>query len=168
MSLCSRCTLPTHRQHLCYKHWKDLRRSKYHCTWKSCINPIFSLTLCRTHYRAANVKCNVDICRRPVFCKQVCSYHYRQGTIPPLQKCTTCTQNVYMNRKCFYHFIQRTCIHCKRPSFAKQLCKRHYMRQWRLQVSRSNGPIAKRETNPERIHILPVTINQSPESHSSG
>ena len=166
--MCSRCEQPVHRKKLCYEHWKELRRSRYHCTWQTCNNPIFALTLCRHHYRAANVECNVERCRRHVFCKQVCSYHYRKGNIPPLKKCVLCKQNVYMNGKCFYHFIHRTCMKCDRPSFAKQLCKRHYMRNWRSQVLRRTGPIANNETTPDRTHTTPETINQSPEIHSAG
>ena len=162
--MCLRCNKPVHRQKICYEHWKEFRSLRYHCTWHPCINPIFALTLCRTHYRAANVECNVNLCRRPVFCKQVCSYHYRKGIIPPQKKCIQCSQNVYMNGKCFYHFIKRSCIQCERPSFAKQLCKRHYMRQWRL----SRGPTAKKDVHPETTETIPATKNHNPDIHSSG
>lgn len=164
--LCLRCEEPRFRRELCYEHWKDMRRERYHCTWKPCINPIFALTLCKHHYRAMNVRCSVNDCRRPSHCRQVCRYHYRKKVFPELQKCSKCVQNVYMNGKCFRHFIARSCLHCERPTFCKQLCQRHYMHMWRTQ--RSAGPTANNETQPEHVNINPIINNQSPVSHSSG
>lgn len=167
--MCTRCNKLSFRKHLCYEHWKESRSSRYHCTWSSCTSPLFALTLCRTHYRAANVDCNVDSCRRPVYCKQVCSYHYRKGIIPPLRICDMCEQSVYMNRKCFTHFIHRTCIQCGNPAFAKQLCQAHYMHKRRFtQELRNTGPTTKKENTPVTIHMRPDTTNHNPEIQSSG
>jgi len=164
--MCKKCSKPTHRRKLCYTHWKEARAQRYHCTWKSCSNPIFALTLCKHHYRAANVHCNVPTCKRPSYCKQVCRYHYRKRQVPPLKKCLRCPQPVYMNEKCFRHFIGRTCIQCSRPTFCKQLCRRHYMRKWRQ--SRSTGDTTNIDMQPATVSIIPDTTSQSPLIHSSG
>ena len=164
--MCLLCSQPVHRRHLCYQHWRQSRAQRYHCTWKPCTSPIFALTLCRHHYRAANVKCIVPDCKRCSFCKQVCQYHYRKKVFPPLQKCSGCTQDVYMNGKCFKHFIGRSCIQCTRPNFCKQLCQRHYMRKWRR--SSRIGPTTNREVHPATVNMIPETTNQSPVIQSSG
>lgn len=166
--MCLLCSKPVHRRLLCYEHWKKYRKERYHCTWKPCIAPIFALTLCRHHYRAANVTCIVPQCKRASFCKQVCVYHYRKKVFPPLKACWTadCGQNVYMNRKCFKHFIGRSCLQCDRPTFSKQLCRRHYMRRWRH--SRRTGPIINIEVQPAIVSTSPATINQRPVIQSSG
>lgn len=164
--MCSKCSKSIHRRHLCYEHWKEARAQRYHCTWQSCSSPIFALTLCKHHYRAANVRCNVTDCKRPSYCKQVCRYHYSKKIIPPLKICSICSQPVYMNEKCFRHFIGRTCIRCSRPTFSKQLCRRHYMRKWRQ--LRNIGDTTNIEVQPATVRIIPETTNQSPSIQSSG
>lgn len=164
--MCSKCSTAVHRRNLCYAHWKEARAERYHCTWQSCVNPIFALTLCKHHYRAANVHCIVHGCKRPSYCRQVCRHHYRKKTFPPLETCTQCTQPVYMNQKCFRHFIDRTCIQCTRPTFSKQLCRRHYMRRWRQ--SRSTGDTTKIDAQPASESTIPETRNHMPSNHSSG
>lgn len=169
MCLFLNCTKRVHRRLLCYEHWKKYREERYHCTWKPCSNPIFALTLCRHHYRAANVSCIVPQCKRASFCKQVCQYHYRKKVFPPLKTCRTCLgypQQVYMNGKCFKHFIGRSCLQCDRSTFSKQLCRRHYMRRWRH--SRRIGPIINIELQPVIDSMSPETTNQSPVIQSSG
>jgi len=164
--MCSKCCKPVHRRHLCYAHWKEARSLCYHCTWKPCVNPIFALTLCKHHYRAAHVSCIVAGCKRPSYCRQVCRRHYRKKVFPSLKTCRQCSEPVYMNEKCFRHFIGRTCIRCRRPTFAKQMCRRHYMRKWRQ--SRSTGDTANIDAQPATESIIPETINHSPSTHSSG
>lgn len=164
--MCLKCSEPIHRRGLCYQHWKEARAQRYHCTWQRCINPIFALTLCRNHYRAANVRCLVKACKQPSFCKQVCQYHYRKKVFVAKQLCSECRQCVYMNGKCFKHFIGRSCLQCSRPTFSKQLCQQHYMRRWR-QVRRT-GPTINIETQPETERTMPETTNQRPIIHSSG
>lgn len=164
--MCSKCSTSIFRRKLCFKHWKLARAERYHCTWKPCLNPIFALTLCRHHYRAANVPCNVDQCKRPSYCKQVCRYHYHKKIIPALKICSQCPQPVYMNEKCFRHFIGRSCLRCSRPTFSKQLCRRHYMRKWRQ--SRITGSTANTDTKPDTDNTSPDTTNHNPSIHSSG
>jgi hypothetical protein len=166
--MCLLCSKPVHRRNLCYQHWREARAERYHCTWKPCTSPIFALTLCRHHYRAANVNCIVPDCKRASFCKQVCQYHYRKKVFPPLLKCSECTQDMYMNGKCFKHFIGRSCIQCDRPTFCKQMCHRHYMRRWRAESGRRTGPTTNREVHPETASTIPETTNQSPAIQSSG
>ena len=164
--MCTQCPKPVHRRGLCYDHWKEARADRYHCTWKSCINPIFSLTLCKHHYRAANVHCLVDGCTRASYCRQVCRYHYRKKIFPSPKTCTQCSQPVYMNEKCFRHFIGRTCLECGRATFSKQLCRRHYMRKWRQ--SRNTGDTTQIDVQPASMNMIPDTTSQSPPIHSSG
>jgi len=164
--MCLKCSKPVHRRNLCYQHWRSARAERYHCTWKPCTSPIFALTLCRHHYRAANVNCIVTDCKRASFCKQVCQYHYRKKVFPTLKKCSECTQDVYMNGKCFKHFIGRSCLQCSRPNFSKQLCRRHYMRKWRH--LRRIGPTTNNEEHPATVSIIPETTNQSPLIQTSG
>lgn len=164
--MCSKCCKSIHRRNLCYDHWKEERGKRYHCTWKPCVNPIFALTLCKHHYRAANVHCIVDGCKRPSYCRQVCRRHYRKKVFPPLKICNQCSQPVYMNEKCFRHFLRHTCMQCNRPTFSKQLCRRHYMRKWRQ--SRRTGDTTNIDAHPAIERIIPDTTNQSPSIHSSG
>ncbi len=138
----------------------------YHCTWHGCNRPIFSLTLCRTHYRAANVTCVLEGCQRPSFCKQVCSYHYRKNMIPSQVHCQDCERPLYMNGKCFYHFTERACILCGNTVFSKQLCQAHYMSE-RRQLRKTKGATANMDTRPDTIATTPVMTNHIPEIQSS-
>lgn len=158
------CTNTPYKNNQCKRCWKE---SRYHCTWPSCLRPVFTLTLCRNHYRHINVECTCENCHRPSYCKQVCAHHYRKGTFPPIRTCSSCSRPEYMDKKCFYHFTYRTCTKCPRKVFSKQLCRRHYMRQWRAQRPLVTGPTINNDTNPATIQETPETINHKPEIHSS-
>lgn len=103
----------------------------YHCTWRRCQRPVFSLTLCRGHFRAFKVPCAWPLCHRVSFCRQVCARHYRKKEFVERVRCESCQQSVYIGRKCFYHYTTRTCIRCDSKVFSRQLCQRHYMREYR-------------------------------------
>ncbi len=125
------CLENPYKSKKCKECWVKERKDQYHCTWPNCLCPVFTLTLCRNHYRRANVQCAWPNCSKPSFCKQVCVTHYRKKHFPPKIKCTMCSRPSYMNERCFYHFTCRTCTKCSRKVFSKQMCRRHYMRQWR-------------------------------------
>ena len=161
------CKLRPFREHLCRACWRAKREREYHCTWPTCIRPVFALTLCRTHYRCINVECAWDQCHRPSYCKQVCAHHYRKRDFPPVIQCHECTRPVYMHQKCFYHFTHRTCSECHRKVFSKQLCQRHYMRQYRRQRLAVKGPTMSSDTSAETVNTVPDTKIQSPDNHSS-
>lgn len=103
----------------------------YHCTWHRCNRPIFSLTLCRGHFRAFKVPCAWPLCNRVSFCRQVCAHHYRKKEFPKLVRCKYCHQSAYIDNKCFYHYTMRTCIRCNSKVFSRQLCQKHYMKEYR-------------------------------------
>jgi hypothetical protein len=161
------CSLHPFKSNLCRQCWRREREQQYHCTWPNCIRPVFTLTLCRTHYRQINVDCAWPDCTRPSYCRQVCAHHYRKREFPPVIQCCECEKPMYMHGKCFYHFTFRNCLECDRKVFSKQLCRRHYMRQYRSQRLSVNGPTTSSENKADTTHIVPETINQSPESHSS-
>ena len=161
------CNLHPFKSGLCRACWHEKKQNEYHCTWPKCIRPVFTLTLCRTHYRQVNVTCAWPDCHRPSYCKQVCARHYRKRQFPDIVQCSECSKPAYMNQKCFYHFTFRTCTECDRKVFSKQLCQRHYMQKYRSQRLKHNGPTINRETNADPAATVPETINQRPESHSS-
>lgn len=140
----------------------------YHCTWHKCSRPIFSLTLCRGHYRAAHVSCLWSECQRPSFCKQVCAYHYRKKMIPEPLLChhASCQRPMYMSGSCFYHFTSRTCIQCGRRVFSKRLCRRHYMRMWRENHA-NKGSTTSSDTTPDTNATTPEATHHIPLNHSS-
>jgi hypothetical protein len=138
----------------------------YHCTWHKCERPIFSLTLCRGHYRAAHVKCLWPNCDRPSFCKQVCRYHYRKKMFLPLATCSQCDRSAYMSGKCFYHFTHRSCVQCGRRVFSKRLCRRHYMRVWRENHA-NRGSTTNIDSIPETTATTPDATHHIPVNHSS-
>ena len=138
----------------------------YHCTWHKCDRPIFALTLCRSHYRAAHVQCLWPECKRPSFCKQVCSYHYRKKKFLPILTCFQCNRPAYMSGKCFYHFTSRSCVECGRCVFSKRLCRRHYMRMWRINHAK-RGSTTSIEITPEINATTPDATHHIPDNHSS-
>lgn len=138
----------------------------YHCTWHKCDRPVFSLTLCRNHYRAAHVSCLWPECNRPSFCKQLCRYHYRKKMFIPLALCSECDRPMYMGGACFYHFTSRSCIQCGHPVFSKQLCQRHYMRVWRENQDKS-GSTTNIENKPEMTAATPDATHHMPVNQSS-
>ena len=71
----------------------------YHCTWHNCTRPVFSLTLCRGHFRAFKVTCAWPQCQRMSYCRQVCAHHYRKHQFPPVQQCIDCNKASYIDNK---------------------------------------------------------------------
>ena len=161
------CIVSPYKSKMCRACWRRDREQQYHCTWPHCIRPVFTLTLCRTHYRQINVDCAWPECNRPSYCRQVCAHHYRKKEFPTVIQCCECEKPSYMHGKCFYHFTFRNCLECDRKVFSKQLCRRHYMRQYRSQRLRVNGPTTSNDTNADTESIAPDTTNQSPDNHSS-
>ena len=161
------CIVEPYKQNLCRECWQLQKKQKYHCTWPNCLRPVFTLTLCRTHYRQINVSCAWPDCNRPSYCKQVCAHHYRKRAFPQTITCQECSKPAYMDQKCFYHYTFRTCTECNEKVFAKQLCQRHYMRQYRNHRLKVKGPTTSNETNADSDNIVPDTTNQSPSIHSS-
>lgn len=162
--MCSICSQPIYRSHLCKHHWT---RDGYHCTWKHCIAPVFSLTLCRAHYRAANVPCAHEGCRKPSFCRQVCATHYRRGEFVPIRSCSLCSRDLYMNDFCFYHFTCRQCLQCEAPVFSNGLCQKHYMRVWRQRSSANSGATTSTDTKADAEITNPEKTCHIPETQSS-
>lgn len=130
----------------------------YHCTWRHCSRPVFSLTLCRGHFRAFRVQCAWPECQTTSYCRQVCAKHYRKKEFPPVQLCLQCAQPSYIDNKCFYHYTQRQCIQCNRRVFSKQLCQTHYMQAYRKSKRKQNQPVSVATT---------VTENRTPVEEST-
>ena len=167
------CTLHPYKSRLCRPCWLEHRQSQYHCTWPNCLRPVLTLTLCRTHYRRINVNCAWPQCTRPSYCRQVCAHHYRKREFPDTITCSQCSKPVYMDRVCFYHYTFRTCTQCDRKVFSKQLCQRHYMKRYRSQRlllredQDDKGSTTSNENKADTDNIIPDTVNQSPDNHSS-
>lgn len=114
----------------------------YHCTWRHCSRPVFSLTLCRGHFRSFRVQCAWPDCQTSSYCRQVCAKHYRKKEFPPVQLCSQCAQPSYIDNKCFYHYTERQCIQCNRKVFSRQLCQTHYMQAYRKSKRKQNQPVS--------------------------
>ena len=162
------CKENPYQSGLCRSCWQNRRSTEYHCTWPNCLRPVFTLTLCRSHYRQINVECAWPQCHRPSYCRQVYAHHYRKRAFPEKIECHECSRPMYMDGKCFYHFTCRTCIECARPVFSKQLCQRHYMQQYRRQrLVDVNGPTINNDASADNAIAVPETINHIPVNQSS-
>ena len=93
---CQFCKGKAYRKGLCLKHYKAQAKQSLHCTVVKCHRPIFSHTLCRTHFKSFNSWCRIEDCSRHTVCNGMCNYHYRRQKLPRLV-CIKCTKTQFMN-----------------------------------------------------------------------
>ena len=140
---CSKCKGVSYRKGLCIVHYKQQAKLQLHCTVCKCHRPVFSHTLCRTHYKSFNTWCRMEDCGKHPIANGMCNYHYRRNKLPRLE-CNKCEKTQFMNNLCFKHYMEqypelRKCIHpvCNRMRVSRGMCRKHYI-SWRRASSPSS------------------------------
>lgn len=143
---CQLCKGKAYRKGLCLKHYKAQAKQSLHCTVVKCHRPIFSHTLCRTHFKSFNSWCRIEDCSRHTVCNGMCNYHYRRQKLPRLV-CIKCTKTQFMNELCFKHYMEerpqlRKCTNpvCSNMRVARGMCRKHYQAWRRIQSSPPSEP----------------------------
>ena len=135
---CIVCLGKRYRKNRCRKCYKIYRQKLFHCTFKTCVKPVFAATLCQYHYRYWQTNCL--LCDKNVYCRSLCRNHYRiariDGIFPEEPKCIKCDNTVYVHGMCLNHFKEKykqNClmIGCNSPSHKRGLCCKHYFRDRR-------------------------------------
>jgi hypothetical protein len=139
MNLCTICqTEPLYRRRRCKACYVEYMNSFFHCTFNTCIKPVFAATLCQYHYRHWRVTCIQ--CTKPVYCRSLCRNHYRKAAalkrFPKEPECRKCNKSVFMDRMCIKHFkeqFKQSCImvNCQRSVHKRGLCCAHYFQDRR-------------------------------------
>ena len=137
------CQRKAKRRKMCDYHAKYSTLLVMKCSHPRCTKRIFTLSLCREHYRKAYTQCAIDGCRKPIHCKNVCRSHYRKGRSVPSPTCMvqTCSKKAWMQGKCKRHFVSLKPLPCRavgcgRPVRCSGYCTMHYFRARRQSSSK--------------------------------